>query len=383
MTMNTDDFAPLRVTPFADAIKKFEGLITQGRRAFLLGAGASSCAGLPMMGGLTKEALASTKLMAPDRAILSALVANFVGANNPNIEDYLSELTDLLAIAERRTNRAASARLVEIGGAHYADAVLRETVRRIKTAIFDVLSREVDIETHEEFVRAVHREIRPGKWVSGQTVDYLILNYDTLIEDALGLVKMPYADGLEGGTTGWWSPNTFERPDIVARVFKLHGSINWREIPDEHLPRRIPENLSSRVPASDEVMIWPASTKYRETQRDPYAMLADRVRKALRPTTNTDLVLVVCGYSFGDSHINIELDRALRESSGQLAMVVFTSEESLSGELLKWNRDPATSDRMLVFSKRGFYHGSTHSTSPTDLPWWKFEHVTRLIRGDR
>jgi hypothetical protein len=97
----------------------------------------------------------------------------------------------------------------------------------------------------------------------------------------------------------------------------------------------------------------------------------------------TDLVLVVCGYSFGDSHINLELDRALRESSGQLAIVVFSPEDSLTGELLKWNGDPATKDRMLVFSKRGFYHGANHSISPIDLPWWKFEHLTRLLRGDR
>jgi len=383
MTMNTDDFAPLRVAPFADAIKKFEELMTQGRRAFLLGAGASKCAGLPLMGELTRDALASARLMPPDRAILSALVANFAGANNANIEDYLSELVDLLAIAERRTNRAASARVIEIGGEYYGDAVLRETVLRIKEAIFDVLSLQVDLETHREFVRAVHSEIRPGKWVSNQIVDYLILNYDTMLEDALALEKMPYSDGLEGGATGWWSPNVFERQDVVARLFKLHGSINWREIPGDPLPRRIPTALGPSVPDSGQVMIWPASTKYRETQRDPYALLADRARKALRPTVGTDLVLVVCGYSFGDSHINLELDRALRESSGQLAIVVFSPEDSLTGELLKWNGDPATKDRLLVFSKRGFYHGANHSISPIDLPWWKFEHLTRLLRGDR
>ena len=130
-------------------------------------------------------------------------------------------------------------------------------------------------------------------------------------------------------------------------------------------------------------MIWPASTKYRETQRDPYAQLAEIARKALRPQLNKDLVLLVCGYSFGDSHINLELDRALHESAGQLAVLVFTSDETLSGQLLDWNNDAAIRDQVLIFSRRGFFHGTCHSVSPSDLPWWKFEHVTRLLRGDR
>ena len=31
---------------------------------------------------------------------------------------------------------------------------------------------------------------------------YLVLNYDTIIEDALGLGNIPYADGLSGGASG-------------------------------------------------------------------------------------------------------------------------------------------------------------------------------------
>lgn len=295
----------------------------------------------------------------------------------------LSELIDLLAIAERRTSRAASLQLISIGGAHYTEAALRGTVSDIKAAICDTLCCTVDIETHREFVRAVHKSVRPGKQVIDQAVDYLVLNYDTLLEDALALEKITYADGVEGGPAGWWSPITFERSEIVARVIKLHGSIGWRELPDDPLPRRIPNELAKSLPDCDKVMIWPASTKYRETQRDPYAQLADRARKSLRPPANKDLVLIISGYSFGDSHINLELDRALRESAGQLAIIVFTSEEPSTGQLLKWNSDSAIRDQVLIFSRRGFFHGANHFPSHTDLPWWKFEHLTRLIRGDR
>jgi SIR2-like domain len=383
MALNTDDFAPLRVSPFADHLKKFEEMITQGKRAFLIGAGTSKSAGLPLLEELTQSVFKSARLSVADKAILTALAHNFDGAKNPNIEDYLSELIDLLAIAERRTNRAASMQLINIDGVNYSKTELQGTLLDIKSAIVETLCHEVDIETHREFVRGVHRAIRPGKRGSDQSIDYLVLNYDTLLEDALALEKVPYADGLEGGPTGWWSPSTFDRADIYARIIKLHGSIGWRELPDDPLPRRIPNELVQSIKDCDQVMIWPASTKYRETQRDPYAQLADRARKSLRPSRNKDLVLIISGYSFGDSHINLELDRALRESGGQLAFMAFTSEEKLSGQLLAWNTDPATREQVLIFSRRGFFHGTNHSPSSTDLPWWKFEHLTRLIRGDR
>ena len=45
-----------------------------------------------------------------------------------------------------------------------------------------------------------------------------------------------------------------------------------------------------------------------------------------RPSHGSQCVLVVCGYRFGDTHINLELDRALRESAGDLTIVVFTSD---------------------------------------------------------
>ena len=88
-----------------------------------------------------------------------------------------------------------------------------------------------EIDTHRAFVRAIHKSLRPGKWASDQSVDYLVLNYDTLIEDALALERMPFSDGLDGGSTGWWNPTTLDRTDLVARVLKLHGSINWCELP--------------------------------------------------------------------------------------------------------------------------------------------------------
>ena len=378
-----DDLSALKEKPFADAVVKFEQLLTQGGRAFLIGAGCSQCAGLPLTATLTQDVLSSTVLDQTTKDIIAAIRALFVGAVNTNIEDYLSELIDLLAIAERRTLRGATQKDVTLGSVDYGEASLRKAADQIKKAIAQVIEIDVSTETHQGFVRALHRPQRPGTSSSGQTVDYLVLNYDTVLEDALALERVPFADGLDGGVTAWWNPQTFERTGLGARVLKLHGSINWYEFPDDHLPRRIGARLQPSGMKDRRILIWPASTKYREAQLDPYAQLAERARRVLRPCGGSQCVLVVCGYRFRDAHINIEIDHALRESAGNLTVVVFTSDNELSGELKRWHEDPAVTEQLLVFAQRGFFHGTHSTSSTTDLLWWKFENVTRLLGGER
>lgn len=377
----SDDLSAVREPPFARAVEKLEELLSQGRRAFLIGAGCSKCAGLPLTTELTQQVLGGDALDGTTKAVLEQIRDSFDGANNANIEDYLSELIDLLAIADRRTSRGAKQDYVSLGGSTYTAEQLRTAVEQIKKGIAQAIEKKVSVETHRQFVRTVHRPLRPGKPTIDQSVDYLVLNYDTVIEDALALECIPFADGLDGGVTGWWNPDTFDRAGLSARVFKLHGSINWCEFENDPLPRRLGARLEIPEGGSRRILIWPASTKYRETQLDPYAQLIERARQVLRPRSGSERVLVVCGYRFGDSHINLELDRALRKSGGYLTTIVFTSDNEPSGLLKEWLTDPSVRDQVLVFANRGFFHGLQSDLSTQDLVWWKFENLTRLLGG--
>lgn len=378
-----DDLSALREKPFADAVVKLEELLTQSGRAFLIGAGCSKCAGLPLTAELSEKTLSSAELGDKSKEILSALRQLFTGARDANIEDYLSELIDLLAIADRRIARSATMTDVTLGKHSYGADLLRTAADQIKRGIAGVMEQKVSIEIHRSFVRALHRPQRPGTSRSGQQVDYLVLNYDTVLEDALALERVPFADGLDGGVTGWWSPQTFDRDGLAARVFKLHGSINWCEFPDDPLPRRVGARLQIAEANERRILIWPASTKYREAQLDPYAQLAERARRVLRPSLGSQCVLVVCGYRFSDNHINLELDRALRESGGRLTIVVFTSDDAPSGQLERWHKDDDVTEQVLVFANRGFFHGDQSAPATMDLLWWKFENITRLLGGER
>lgn len=377
----SDEFSVLRERPFSDAVANLEELLFQGRRAFLIGAGCSKCADLPLTTELTTLVLRCKQLDVTSKAILKAIKNEFNGAKTSNIEDYLSELVDLLAIADRRDTHRNSCGEVRVGGTPYLNHELRLAAEQIKKTIANEIKKPVEIETHRAFVRAVHRPTRPGKATVGPVVDYLVLNYDTVVEDALAIERIAYSDGMDGGVTGWWNPETFNRRNLAARVFKLHGSVDWCRVADDPLPRRIGPNLEIQDMQHRHILIWPASTKYRETQLDPFAQLTDHARAVMRPTPSSQRVLAICGYSFGDPHINLEIDRALRKSAGGLTVIVFSGEDEPVGQLKEWNEAVEVQDQVLIFSRRGFFHGTAHHRAKQDLPWWKFENVVRLIEG--
>ena len=279
-----DDLSVLREKPFSEAFAKFEDLFVQSGRAFLIGAGCSKCAGLPLTGELTTHVLRGNALDDTSKEILTAVKNLFAGAANANIEDYLSELIDLLAIAERRVERDATVQEVTLGEINYTAKQLRNAANQIKLAIASVIDKKIAIETHRSFISVVHRPVRVGRAAPSQAVDYLVLNYDTTIEDALALERVSFSDGIDGGVTGWWNPRTFDREGLAARVLKLHGSINWCEFPNDPLPRRVGSCLQVQDTTDRRILIWPASTKYRETQMDPYAQLVDRARCVMRPS---------------------------------------------------------------------------------------------------
>ena len=64
-------------------------------------------------------------------------------------------------------------------------------------------------------------------------------------------------------------------------------------------------------------------------------------------------------------------------------MIAFTSAVEPMGQLEGWTQTTEIREQVLVFAKRGFFHGETAERSNHDLPWWKFENVARLLGGER
>lgn len=381
-TEDSSELTVLRKAPFAGLLDDIVELLSQSRTAFLLGAGCSKCAGLPLMEELTTSVLAALPEHGKTHNLLTALQGNFEGSTACNIEDLMSELVDWVSITQRRNFRSSNQRAVKIGDIDYTHDDLMETLLEIRAQIAKCISgTDVQIDDHKRFIESVQGRLQDGKANMGKTVEYFTLNYDTLIEDALGFERVPYADGFSGGTTGWWNSSEYGAADLRAKIYKMHGSIDWCCLDDDVFPRRL-RGGSAENDNAKEVMIWPAATKYRETQRDPFAQILDMFKTTLRPSSS-ELVLCICGYGFGDDHINHELERALYESQERLTLLVFTGDDAPTGRLKEWLGAEEIKNQIRVYAKRGFFHGDEQVLSDQDLPWWKFEILARILGGQR
>jgi len=379
-----DDLGALSKAPFDDVVREFETQMGQSNRAFLIGAGCSRCAQLPLMSELTETVFEDGTLSTSAKSVLSYLKTQYQGGHGTTIEDYMSDIVDIMAIAARRQDCGAKNQKISFGPNEYGLEELEHVLNEIKNVMVKILEPDVEISTHREFVRAVSA-LRAGKGGDGR-VDYFVLNYDTLIEDALALECLPFADGFAGGAVGWWDGSVYGRSGVGARVFKVHGSIDWRLLEGDALPRRMRgkallESIKGEV--KERVMIWPAGTKYRETQRDPYAQILELMRLSLNPKKSEVVVLTICGYRFADMHINVEIDRALRESQKRLNLLIFTEDDRPAHWVKRWFEDKEVNEQVRIHGKRGFFHAGKVYDSDEELAWWKFENIVRLLGGEK
>ena len=370
------------------ATGRLADLLRKSTPTYLLGAGCSRSAGLPLVSELSQIVLGDEKVCDSTKAILESVVDAFIGSESTSgahIEDHLSEIIDHRAIALRRQTRKSCEPRVAIGDKDYSAPELLRAIDDIRQSIAHSIDRvlsEHEIDLHRRFVRAAHQPIRDGRPERTKSVDYIVLNYDTLIEMALAMERIKYADGLDGGATAWWNPAVFDAVGTSARVYKLHGSIDWRQAADDPLgyPVRIGAALDVSSNSASRIMIWPAETKYRETRQDPFAKIAEMAWQALRSGATGPKVFVTCGYSFGDAHVNDEILRCLNEIPDLTLVALVNQPDPLEHwPLSEWLLDERVGSKILAYTSHGFWHGRDKLLEGQDLDWWKFEQLTGIL----
>lgn len=106
----------------------------------------------------------------------------------------------------------------------------------------------------------------------------------------------------------------------VARLTKMHGSIDWKFQGKKVVREPLQFGASSYINESEAVVIYPNSSKDIETDFFPYAdMFRDFSAALCRPNS----ALVVYGYSFGDSHINRIIEDMLTLPSTHLVIIAY------------------------------------------------------------
>lgn len=195
------------------------------RIAFLLGAGCpmsirvTSADGqngplIPDIAGLTRlvsESLAGDENL---RGHYEVLLARFGANGNPNIEGILSHLRALLDVVREG----------------HIDGLTQTALQALDTRICEITSTAVGVQLPAS--DTPYHNL--ASWVSGiarmHAVEVFTPNYDLLVEQAFESHKVPYFDGFVGANEAFFDLPSIESdvlPSRWARLWKLHGSINW------------------------------------------------------------------------------------------------------------------------------------------------------------
>lgn len=379
-------------------LEQLDAFLSRPSQVWLLGAGASLDAGLPLMGTLTNFVL--ERLEGSDsEPLISAIWDDLL--EDAHVEHLLSHLGDCYALAERTKSKS-----VTIGGNTYGMESMTkahaEVLDHITYAIHwgckynketeerevgNPLDSIVDIDLHRKFVKALLGIRRSGMENRRPPVRFFTTNYDTLLEDSISLERYTSWDGFSGGAIAYRShrygadePGYAQRYD--AHVMKLHGSIDWHLDDDGHLIR---VRLGDKYPGkAKRVMIYPQATKYIATQRDPFSSQFDLFRRSLN--NNEGNVLVICGYSFGDEHINHEIELAMESPGNDTTILAFVMEtEKGPPEALDVWLKERWGKRVFVMTQKGLYNGRIGPVCQLEeegeRDWWTFAGVTNLLEN--
>lgn len=178
-----------------------------------------------------------------------------------------------------------------------------EAIRQTIAAAVQPSSSEIPEKLpHHELARWVGRSART------RAVEIFTTNYDVLLEQAFEDERLAIFDGFVGSHQPFFSPESLGRAELApgaawVRLWKIHGSVNWKwkEIGQS---RRI----TRTQPTGSGELILPSSMKYDESRKQPFIALLDRLGAFL---AQDDALLISCGYSFCDEHINAILFQAL------------------------------------------------------------------------
>jgi hypothetical protein len=148
-------------------------------------------------------------------------------------------------------------------------------------------------------------------------VEVFTPNYDLLMEQAFEDYRVPYFDGFAGVRKPFFDLRAMEEdmlPPRWARLWKLHGSINWYQVPNKGVFRGTTNDNSG-----SKRVIHPSHLKYQESRRMPYLAMFDRLRAFLKQPT---AALIICGYSFRDEHINEVIVQGLEGTQTAVAFAL-------------------------------------------------------------
>lgn len=378
-----------------ELISQLEKNLNCTELSWLLGAGISYDAKLPLMHPLTNRVCNLLEINNPEAFTKCLVPLKSELPDDCHVEHILSHLGDYIALAERSKTKQ-----ININGNAFAKDDLELIHNEILQIISDTIrlgyvedkdgnvleegrsdNPIVSIDTHINFIETLFNHQQAGIQDRRKSINLFTTNYDTLIEDALALNRIPYWDGFSGGSVAY---RTVTYGDMLptngyrANVIKMHGSIDWF-LCEKGYVWRVRSN--DKYPKAEKrVLIYPQSTKYIATQQDPFSTQFDFFRSSLNSTNSN--VLAVCGYSFGDEHINNEIEVSMSKIDNKTVLLAFVEcRDSIPDSLEKW-RNSSFGKRIFIATTNGLYIGvdGPYQRMESDF-WWTFKGMTEILQN--
>ena len=206
---------------------------------------------------------------------------------------------------------------------------IREFVGQAKQVILKECSEFLSgasheqLEAHSTFLRRVAR-----RRARDPRLKLFTTNYDLCFETAAARLALVPITGFSFTDPRHFDPRYFAF-DIVRNSaiendvstplegvfhhYKLHGSVNWERVADDHI------EMNSDPSPDRAVLIYPAEGKYQQSFIQPHLELMSRYLAASREP-NTCVIIV--GFGFNDSHLSEPILSAIRTNPFLRVIVV-------------------------------------------------------------
>lgn len=323
---------------------------------FLLGAGASAEADIPVSGEMINRVEQSLRPGGTEEGLYhhiksaihfsAGLKGRFGNAVPFNIETLVNTLYELERNEEHPLYpfiAAWSSRFVALAGANFCE------VAKFRQRILADLKQWM---CPEDTAKAdYYRGLMTLQRDLNYPLHVFSLNYDLCVE-RLNSSEFRVETGFAGyGPNHFWDWERFvdmETSNNVAPhlvLYKLHGSINWKRSPETKELFCV-EQIENVNAEKMEVIF---GREFKLEAADPYLFFAYEFR-ALSLLTK---LIVTLGYGFGDAHINKMLTQSLRTDSERRLLVVQRCEEkdcaAKANEVVALlELDPAQKDQVIV-----------------------------------
>lgn len=319
---------------------------------------------IPDVAGLTRKITESFGGN-PDSLLVKIIQNLKTTISNPTIEDILSYIRLLQQIPMS-------------GKIHDVENFV---ITELEESICELIEEEVNVDLpgngtpyHKlaAWINSINRE---------HQVEIFTTNYDLLMEQALEELNVPYFDGFVGSKKAFFDIRTIEENKLPSRwtkLWKLHGSINWQ------LDKQT-QTIWRGTPSKGCSLIHPSHLKYDQSRKMPYLVMMDQLKLFLKQPS---AILITCGYSYKDQHINEVLSQGLQTNPNALIYglqydVLENYQEAKDMALQRSNLILLAKDRAIIGKKEGEWKPDLQSSQDNDpLLFFKlgnFQHLASFL----